>query len=253
VPLQIERVLLAPRGAGSLPLSDIDRPSANVRADDLGLSSQLVWELRAWAGRSRETPPDELVFRVQAHRLAADIQVEVGLATTVFCLEADESRVTRERSRGERAAAENWRAIPLRERLVRFPRLGLTQEAFDAPEVLPVVAPDVDGVVGHRVKIMEEWSVEFPVWANDDVLVESGWIGLLSPENLPVEPQLVARLEAWNGEWESWHPSVLGDVPDPLIPYEVRLEHVVEGHRMAAELQAACGPELFVLYPPFSA
>lgn len=251
MPFQIDRVLLAPRGAGTLPLSDVDHPAVKVRADDLGLSSQLVWELRAWAGRSRETPHDELAFLVQAHRLAADLQVEVGLATTVFCLEANESSATRDRSRGERAAAENWQSIPLRERLLRFPRLGLTQEAFRSPEVLPVVTPDADGVVGRRVKIMEEWSVDFPVWADDDVVVSPGWIGLLSPEELPVEPRLAARLEAWNGEWESWHPSAVGDVSDPLTPYEVRLEHVVEGHRMAAELQGACGPELLVVYPPF--
>jgi hypothetical protein len=247
---------LAPRGAGALPLVQLTAQRPFPADDDHGLSSQLKWEMRAWAGRSRETPAKQLEFLVQAHRLASDMQVELGLGYTVFCVDDDVRGSGPERSRAEAAEDAAWRARPVAQRLEGFPRLSLSRDAYRAPEVVPFVVPDDEGVVGRRIRLSEEWIADFPVWGADYGLygADRGWVGLLDRSNLPVGPALVSRLAAWNREWELWYPSVTDDgrdgtVQDPVISYETRLGHVVEGHRLAADLQAACGPRMMVIYP----
>lgn len=182
-----------------------------------------------------------------------------GLGVTVFCLEDSSDGYRTERSRAERAEDRAWAQLPLEDRRQLFPRVSSSQPSVAESASVPKVEPDDEGVVGKRVRIMEEWTVDFPVWGADHA-TRYGWVGLLDAAMLPVGEELIRRFREWNQEWESWFPSVMNDSRDagpdyadgggdPVIAYGVRLGHIVEGHILASDLQAACGPELFVLFP----
>lgn len=252
----VPRVLLAPRGDGILPLTEVDVSGLPIRGTVTGISRQLDWELCAWADRSREIPQHRLEFLVQAHLLAADLQVELGLGVTVLTFESDVRLRGVSRSREDREADAVWCKQTPASRLKRFPRLGGAATRFRAPEVLPRVQPDENGDRGRRVVLSEEWIADFPVWGYD-LPGAPGWAGMLSSSLLPVDHDLVRRLREWNQTWETRNAWVLEDRVDgtTCLPerrpddYETELAHVVTGHGLAAELQAACGPEILVFYP----
>jgi hypothetical protein len=257
-----DRLILSAEGAGVFPVSFVSDSSTRVQ-DVFSISRDLIHDLYAWSRFERDSPAQQLAFMVEAHRLAAAVQAELGLGVTVFCLEDSSGGYRAERSRVERSEDRAWAQLPLEDRRQRFPRVTSSRLSVAESVSVPKVEPDDEGVVGKRVRIMEEWTVDFPVWGADHA-TRYGWVGLLDASMLPVGKELIRRFREWNQEWESWFPSVVNDSRDadpdsdsdsadgggdPVIAYDVRLGHFVEGHILASDLQAACGPELFVVFP----
>ena len=253
-----DRLLLSAQGPGVFPVSFLSESSTRVQ-DAFSISQDLTHDLYAWSRFETDSPSRRLAFLVEAHRLTADVQAELGLGVTVFCLENSSGGRRVERSRGETAEDSAWLQLPLEDRRQRFPRVSSSQLFLSESTSVPKMEPDDEGIVGKRIRIMEDWTADFPVWGAD-YGTRFGWVGLLDAAMLPVGEELIRRFSQWNQEWESWFPSVTNDARetgpyffngggDPVIAYEVRLGHIIEGHILASDLQAACGPETFVVFP----
>lgn len=152
---------------------------SSTRVQDVfSISRDLTHALYAWSRFERDSPAQELAFLVEAHRLTADVQAELGLGVTVFCLEDNSGGYREERGRAERTEDSAWVRLPLEDRRQRFPRVSSSQFFVAEPASVPKVEPDEEGIVGRRVRIMEEWTVDFPVWGADHA-TRYGWLGLL--------------------------------------------------------------------------
>ena len=89
---------------------------------------------------------------------------------------------------------------------------------------------------GRRVKLMADYGA-FPLWGVDADPGDIEWSGMLSPEQLPLSPDLVERLK----EWAASHDETLG--PTFEWPSEAtRYAFVQKGWQLLHLLRAELNP-----------
>jgi hypothetical protein len=250
------RVILMAEYCSCLPLWDRS-PSPDAWIGPfprgvLGLTEDLENRLTGWndqfellmaVNQEWPSPAEHLAFVVAGHLLAADLQEEFGSAVVVLYLDADE-----ERSRAPRpvtADAAGWQAV------------GRDGQTFSPATRRPSIVeqmwamPDAEFKTMTRAVDVAEW-----LWTpgrtptrilleprNDSLplLNRSPLLDLvddrLDPAVLGLSGPLVDRLARWNERWAA------RSVTEPSLSY------LIDGHDVAAAVQAEVGPDIRVLFP----
>lgn len=251
------RVMLMAEYCAGLPLWDRspspDAWSGPVPGGVLGLSDDLESRLVGWndrygllMGQNQQewpSPAEHLRFVVDGHLLAADLQREFGSAVVVLYLDADA-----ERSRAPQTStppAAGWQAVG---------RDGQTfRPATPRPSIVDQMwaMPDAEFQTMTRTVDVAEW-VWTPGRTPTRILLEPRNDGLpllnrsplldlvddrLEPAVLGLSGPLVDRLSHWNERW------VAESVTEPGPSY------LIDGHEVAAAVQAEVGPDIQVLFP----
>ncbi|WP_104163134.1 hypothetical protein [Cryobacterium sp. N22] len=249
------RVILMNEYCAGLPLWDRS-PSPDawfgpLPRGVLGLSDDLENRLVGWneryellMGQNQQewpSPAEHLGFRVDGHLLAADLQREFGSAVVVLYLDADA-----ERSRAPQTAtppAAGWQAVGQDGQTFRpaTPRPSIVEQMWAMPDAeFEAMTRTVDvavwlwtpGRTPTRI-LLEPRDDGLPLLDRSPLLdladdrLEAAVLGLSGP--------LVDRLAQWNERWVS--------VSEP------GLEYLIDGHEVAAAVQAEVGPDIAVLFP----
>ena len=231
----------SPRGVLSLSDDLEDRlVDWNDRFELLMGQNQQAWP----------SPAEHLGFLVDGHLLAADLQREFGSAVVVLYLDADE-----ERSRAPQpatpptpptaatAATAGWQAVGRDGQTFRpaAPRPSIVEQMWAMPDAeFETMTRTVDvaewlwspGRTPTRI-LLEPRNDGLPLLNRSPLLdladdrLEAAVLGLSGP--------LVDRLAQWNQRW------VAVTEPGP--------DYLVDGHDVAAAVQAEVGPDIAVLFP----
>lgn len=258
------RVMLMAEYCAGLPLWDRspspDAWSGPLPLGVLGLSDDLENRLVDWNARYEllmgqnqqkwPSPAEHLGFRVDGHLLAADLQREFGSAVVVLYLDAD----------AERSRAPQTSTAPTAPTAPTPPTAGWQAAGRDGQVFRPATRrpsiveqmwamPDAEFETMTRAVDVAEW-LWSPGRTPTRILLEprAGALPLLNrsplldlvddrlePAVLGLSGPLVDRLAHWNERWVS--------VSEPGLDY------LVDGHAVAAAVQAEVGPDIAVLFP----
>lgn len=254
------RVMLMAEYCAGLPLWDRspspDAWSGPLPRGVLGLSDDLENRLVGWNARYEllmgqnqqewPSPAEHLGFRVDGHLLAADLQREFGSAVVVLYLDADAERSRApQTSTAPTPPTAGWQAVGQDGQVFRpaTPRPSIVEQMWAMPDAeFKTMTRAVDvaewlwspGRTPTRI-LLEPRNDGLPLLNRSPLLdlvddrLEAAVLGLSVP--------LVDRLAQWNERWMSV--SVTEPGPD----------YLVDGHDVAAAVQAEVGPDIAVLFP----
>lgn len=251
------RVILMAEYCSGLPLWDRSPSPAAWRGPlprgVLGLSDDLENRLVGWnwryellMGQNQQewpSPAEHLAFVVDGHRLAAELQQELGSAVVVLYLDADAERSRAPAPQSATPPAAGWHAV------------GGDGQTFSPPRPRPSIVeqmwamPDAEFTAMTHAVDVGAW-VWTPGRTPTRILLEPRDDGLplrnrsplldlvddrLDQAVLGLSGPLVDRLADWNERWIA--------VTEPTLGY------LIDGHDLAAAVQTEVGPDIQVLFP----